>query len=93
MEHFITILSLIVVSFFAALAVYYPDYDDTLLERFCLSGISIGALGVAYYVSHLATVPFPIMISSVCSAGYAIVAGRKIKKQKNISCTDFLIKH
>ena len=93
MEHFITNLSLIVVSFFAALAVYYPDYDDTLLERFCLSGISIGSLGVGYYVSHLETVPFSIMISAICSAGYALIVGRKIKKLKNISCTDFLHRH
>ena len=52
---------------------------DDLLERICLTGICIGALGLAYEVCKTQTVSSSITWLSVCAAGYALEVGRKYK--------------
>ena len=79
MDTYLTIACLVVVSTLSGVAVFHPDFDDTLLERICLTGICIGALGLAYEVCKTQTVSSSITWLSVCAAGYALEVGRKYK--------------
>ena len=81
--HILTSLACCLVALVAAIAVLYPDYDDTLLERISLSIISIGALSVGAWIYTLNDVPFGITMTAVGGAVSAIEQGRKIRKGKS----------
>lgn len=85
MEHLVTIGSLLLISIMSGIAVYYPDYEDSLLERLSLVSLSIGSFGAAAYIHKLEDVPMAVVLCSVGGAVYSIEAGRKVKREKTSS--------
>ncbi len=77
----VTIIACIIVASISGLAVFYPDYDDTLFERVGLSCICIGSLATAWFTWYLQYAPLGITITSIGGAFFALEQGRKIRKR------------
>lgn len=74
-----TLACLLIIAVLTAVAIFHPCFDDTLLQRLCLGGMSLGALGTAWFVfSNDADIPDPVEWMTWFGAAYTLETARKL---------------
>lgn len=72
--------SLAIIAVCAGVAVFHPAFDDTLIQRVGLCGISIGALSSSAWVFSQEELPGSLVWLSLGAAIYALETARKLIK-------------
>ncbi len=75
----LTVTCLLIIAALCAAAIFHPCFDDTLLQRLCLGGMSLGALGTAWWVvNRNVDLPDPVEWMTWFGAVYALESARKL---------------
>ena len=69
----LTAIAMVVLAMAAALAVFGPYFDDSLLQRIALSGICITALAVAWWALRN-DVPDSVQWFAICQAAFTLAS-------------------
>lgn len=82
-----TVACLFIIAALTAAAIFHPCFDDTLIQRFCLGGLSLGALGTGYWVLVRGLdLPDPVEWMTWFGMVYAMETGRKLLFRRGPSC-------